>query len=153
MPYPRNLETAKRVEQTVREGGAIPATIAIINHKCCIGLNNEQLNALAQHGFKCAKVSRRDILPVLASGEMGATTVAGTCTPTTSYTLTATVYCPTSAHHPAVCFRQAPTSRSEAHSCSTFRPIAGECVALNAASPVIHLVSFIVIHQTPCYIT
>eukprot|EP00892_Ulva_mutabilis_P010666 jgi/Ulvmu1/7972/UM004_0205.1 len=78
MPYPQNLQTAKRVEHTVREGGAVPATIAIINHKCCIGLDDKQLEALARHGLKCVKVSRRDILPVLTSGEMGATTVAAT---------------------------------------------------------------------------
>ena len=77
MPYPQNLETARRVEQTVRAGGAVPATIAIMNHQCCVGLDESQLKALAQHGLRCTKVSRRDILPVLTSGAMGATTVAG----------------------------------------------------------------------------
>jgi pseudouridine-5'-phosphate glycosidase len=62
----------------VRERGAVPATIAIMNGHVCIGLNDSQLEELARHGQKCTKVSRRDILPVLVSKGIGATTVAAT---------------------------------------------------------------------------
>jgi pseudouridine-5'-phosphate glycosidase len=78
MPYPQNLETANRVEAAVRERGAIPATIALMHGKVYIGLDTSQLQQLASQGPKCIKVSRRDILPVLASGQFGATTVAAT---------------------------------------------------------------------------
>lgn len=62
----------------MRQRGAVPATIAIMSGKVCIGLEDEQLEALARHGQSCTKVSRRDILPMLASKAMGATTVAAT---------------------------------------------------------------------------
>lgn len=78
MPYPQNLETAKRVEAAVQERGAVPATIALMHGKVCIGLDSVQLEQLAKQGLKCEKVSRRDILPVLAAGKFGATTVAAT---------------------------------------------------------------------------
>lgn len=78
MPYPQNLETAKRVEAAVQQRGAVPATIALMHGKVCIGLDSTQLEQLASQGPKCTKVSRRDILPVLASRGFGATTVAAT---------------------------------------------------------------------------
>lgn len=78
MPYPQNLQTAKRVEAAVQERGATPATIALMHGKVCIGLDSTQLEQLASQGPKCTKVSRRDILPVLAAGNFGATTVAAT---------------------------------------------------------------------------
>jgi Uncharacterized enzyme involved in pigment biosynthesis len=78
MPYPRNVETALRVEAAVRESGATPATIAIIGGKLRAGLSGEQIEALGKAGSKVAKVSRRDLPRVVASGLDGATTVAAT---------------------------------------------------------------------------
>jgi len=78
MPYPQNVETALRVEQTVREAGAVPATIAVLGGKLCAGLTADQIEYLGKLGTKAAKASRRD-LPVLVSKKMdGATTVAAT---------------------------------------------------------------------------
>jgi pseudouridine-5'-phosphate glycosidase len=78
MPYPDNVTTARQVEAAVRENGATPATIAIMDGKVCVGLSNDELYRVAKAGQTCTKVSRRDILPVLASGKIGATTVAAT---------------------------------------------------------------------------
>lgn len=79
LPYPQNLETAVSMETAVREGGAIPATIAILRGKIHIGLNFEQIEWLAQEpGTAVRKCSRRDLPIVLARRETGATTVAGT---------------------------------------------------------------------------
>ena len=78
MPYPENVETALRVEKTVRESGAVPATIAVLGGKLCAGLTAGQIEYLGKLGTKAAKTSRRD-LPVLVSKKMdGATTVAAT---------------------------------------------------------------------------
>ena len=77
MPYPENLETAHMLEQTIRDGGAIPATIAVINGKLQIGCDEVMLRALAtEEGV--LKVSRRDLPMALASGKTGATTVSAT---------------------------------------------------------------------------
>lgn len=78
MPYPQNLETARRVEQMVRENGAIPATIAIIRGRLKVGLNDEDLSYLAKEGLNVTKASRRDIPFLVAGGRNGATTVAST---------------------------------------------------------------------------
>lgn len=78
MPYPQNVQTARAVEQVVREHGAVPATIAIIQGKIHIGLNHQQLELLGQSGQDTIKVSRRDLAYVIASGKLGATTVAAT---------------------------------------------------------------------------
>lgn len=59
MPYPQNLQTAQEVEAVVRQHGAVPATIAIISGQCCIGLDAQQLEYIAQQGQKVRKVSRR----------------------------------------------------------------------------------------------
>lgn len=78
MPFPQNMETALRVEQTVRDAGAIPATCAIINGKLVAGLNHDEIELLAREGHKVPKASRRD-LPYLISKRLnGATTVAST---------------------------------------------------------------------------
>ncbi len=78
MPYPQNVETALKVENTVREHGATPATIAVLGGKLCAGLTAGQIEHLGKLGTKAAKASRRD-LPVLVSKELdGATTVAAT---------------------------------------------------------------------------
>jgi pseudouridine-5'-phosphate glycosidase len=78
MPWPHNLETARAVEAVVRAEGAEPATIALLDGRIRIGLDEAQLEHLARAGRSAAKVSRRDLPGVLAAGELGATTVAGT---------------------------------------------------------------------------
>jgi pseudouridine-5'-phosphate glycosidase len=77
LPRPHNLETARKMEAVVREAGATPATIGILDGKMVVGLTNEQITFLAE-AEDVAKVSRADISAVLASGRPGATTVAGT---------------------------------------------------------------------------
>lgn len=77
MPYPQNLETAKQVENIIRERGAIPATIAILKGQLTIGLSEDQLSYLAQ-AKGVVKASRRDLAPIAAAKLDGATTVAGT---------------------------------------------------------------------------
>ena len=77
MPYPQNVETARRVEETVRQGGATPATIAVIAGALHVGLNGSQLDALGQ-AKDVMKLSRADMAACLASGLTGATTVAAT---------------------------------------------------------------------------
>jgi pseudouridylate synthase len=77
MPYPQNVETAREVEQVIRDAGAVPATIAIINGRICIGLSEQQLELLGA-SKDAMKVSRRDLPFVLAQGKLGATTVAAT---------------------------------------------------------------------------
>ncbi|KAK4259320.1 hypothetical protein QN277_005662 [Acacia crassicarpa] len=78
MPYPKNLQTAKEVEAIVRENGAVPATIAILDGTPCIGLSTEELERLATLGNRAQKTARRDIAYVVASGGNGATTVSAT---------------------------------------------------------------------------
>ena len=77
MPYPQNVEMAKKVEDIIRQAGAVPATIAIMDGKIKVGLDPEDLERLASEDH-VAKVSRRDMAKVLASGGLGATTVATT---------------------------------------------------------------------------
>ena len=77
MPYPQNVTTAKEVEQIIRDAGAVPATIAIIDGKICIGLSDQQLELLG-NSPDAMKVSRRDLPYVLSTRRLGATTVAAT---------------------------------------------------------------------------
>jgi pseudouridine-5'-phosphate glycosidase len=77
MPYPQNVQTAREVEQVIRDAGAVPATIAIIDGRICIGLADEQLELLGQ-SKDAIKVSRRDLAYVLSQKKLGATTVAAT---------------------------------------------------------------------------
>ena len=77
MPYPQNLEVAQQVEADVRACGATPATIAVINGTLHIGLDADQLSALAQ-AKNVAKLSRADMAVCIAAGRTGATTVAAT---------------------------------------------------------------------------
>ena len=77
LPRPQNLQTAHRLQEVVREAGATPATIAIIEGKPCVGLNDDQINTLA-NGSDIRKVSTRDISVAVARGLNGATTVAST---------------------------------------------------------------------------
>ncbi len=77
MPYPKNVETALLVEQTIRDNGAIPATIGIIDGEPIIGMSKTQIEEFGKRqGIK--KVSRRDLPIVIAKKEWGATTVAAT---------------------------------------------------------------------------
>ncbi|SIT47210.1 conserved hypothetical protein [Paraburkholderia piptadeniae] len=77
MPYPENVRTAREVEALIRELGAEPATIAVMDGRIRIGLSDDELERLGRSDG-VHKVSRRDLPAVLASGETGATTVAGT---------------------------------------------------------------------------
>ncbi len=77
MPYPLNIQTAMEVETIVRENGAIPATIAILNGKLCVGLNKAQLEMLGNTA-NVWKVSLRDMPYVISKKFPGATTVAAT---------------------------------------------------------------------------
>lgn len=79
MPYPANLETARAVEAIVRQGGALPATVAVIDGECFIGLTDEQLRYFAQLGpSRVSKCSRRDLAGVIARKGCGGTTVSAT---------------------------------------------------------------------------
>jgi len=78
MPYPQNVACAKELEDIVRNAGAVPATIAVLNGVIHVGLNADQLELLGKLGSSCAKVSRRDLPAVLATKKNGATTVSAT---------------------------------------------------------------------------
>lgn len=77
MPFPQNVETARIVEQDVRDSGATPATIAVMNGVLHIGLEADQLDSLGQ-ASNVAKLSRADMAACIAMGGNGATTVAAT---------------------------------------------------------------------------
>ena len=77
MPYPQNVQTAREVEQVIRDAGAVPATIALIDGRICVGLADDQLERLG-NAQDALKVSRRDLAYVLAEKKLGATTVAAT---------------------------------------------------------------------------
>lgn len=77
MPYPENIKTARVVERIVRDNGAIPATIAIINGKLVVGLDEDELELLGR-GKNIVKTSRRDLPFIIAKEMNGATTVAAT---------------------------------------------------------------------------
>jgi pseudouridylate synthase len=76
LPYPANVETAKALEAAIRGEGAVPATIAVLDGRLRVGLDDDDIERLAQPGAR--KVSRRDLPLVLAQGVDGATTVAAT---------------------------------------------------------------------------
>ena len=78
MPYPQNVETALKVEEIVRQNGAVPATIAVINGRLKAGLSEEEITILGKQGLNVTKVSRRDLPVVVANKQNGATTVAAT---------------------------------------------------------------------------
>lgn len=78
MPYPQNVETARAVEDIVRAGGAVPATIAIIGGVLKVGLTAEELDRFGREGRSIAKVSVRDLPFIVAQKLDGATTVAST---------------------------------------------------------------------------
>jgi len=78
MPYPQNVETALKVEEIVSANGATPATIAIINGKFKVGLDQDEIEYLGKSGKKIEKASRRDIPYLISKKIDGATTVAST---------------------------------------------------------------------------
>lgn len=80
MPYPDNIETALLCEAIIREQGAVPATIAIKDHKICIGLSHDDIEDLGnkKRANPVDKLSRKDLGYALAQGRTGATTVAAT---------------------------------------------------------------------------
>ncbi|TMV08622.1 pseudouridine-5'-phosphate glycosidase [Ruegeria sediminis] len=77
MPHPQNVEVARQVEQDIRDAGAVPATMAVIQGRLHVGLEPEQLAALGQ-AQGVAKLSRADMAACMAGGGTGATTVAAT---------------------------------------------------------------------------
>ena len=78
MPYPKNVETALLVEQTIRSNGAVPATIAVIGGRLKAGLSRDEIEYLGKTGRGVAKASRRDLPALVARKADGATTVATT---------------------------------------------------------------------------
>ena len=78
MPYPKNVETALLVEQTIRDNGAVPATIAVIGGRLKAGLSRDEIEYLGKTGRGVAKASRRDLPALVARGADGATTVTTT---------------------------------------------------------------------------
>ncbi len=78
MPYPKNVETALLVEKTVRDAGAVPATLAIIHGRLKVGLSGDELEYFGKKGPQITKASRRDIPYLVANKQDGATTVAAT---------------------------------------------------------------------------
>lgn len=79
MPFPQNLEMARRVEEEIRKGGATPATIAVIEGRIRIGLDDAAMERLAKTPqAQVMKLSRADLAVCVASGRTGATTVAAT---------------------------------------------------------------------------
>jgi pseudouridine-5'-phosphate glycosidase len=78
MPYPQNFEMATRVEAIIRDAGATPATISIMDGQFRVGLELADLDRLARTGTAAAKASRRDVAALLTSGALAGTTVATT---------------------------------------------------------------------------
>lgn len=78
IPYPENVETAKRVCEKVREAGAVPAYISIMNGKIKVGMTDAELDDYGQRRGTMAKASRREIPLILAKGEYGVMTLAAT---------------------------------------------------------------------------
>ena len=78
MPYPQNVETALNVEKIIRENGAVPATIGIIDGRLKAGLSADEIEYLGKKGLDVTKASRRDLAVLVSRGEDGATTVTTT---------------------------------------------------------------------------
>lgn len=78
LPHPDNLETSQAMEQAVRDAGAIPATIAVVDGRIRVGLSEEDRAHLADPDADIAKLSRRDIAACVVAGGTGATTVSAT---------------------------------------------------------------------------
>ncbi len=78
MPFPQNLDTALAVEAAVRKAGAVPATIAIMDSRLCVGVSGDRLEYLAERNDEAIKASRRDVASLLVKGGLAGTTVATT---------------------------------------------------------------------------
>lgn len=78
MPYPENVETALACERIIREVGAVPATIAVLNGELIVGLTEEEIDEIGKKGSRVLKTSRRDLPFVVANKKDGATTVSAT---------------------------------------------------------------------------
>ena len=78
MPYPQNVETALKVEQVIRDNGAVPATIAIIGGRLKAGLSENEIEYFGKKGPEITKASRRDLAAICARREDGACTVTTT---------------------------------------------------------------------------
>lgn len=78
MPYPQNKETALQCQKIIKDLGAHPATIAIINGEMVVGLTDEEIDYLARTGLDVIKTSRRDIPYIVSQKKTGATTVSAT---------------------------------------------------------------------------
>jgi pseudouridine-5'-phosphate glycosidase len=78
MPYPENVNTALEVERIIREKGAIPATIAILEGRLKVGLSKDEIDLLGKIGLEAVKTSRRDLPFIISKKLTGATTVAST---------------------------------------------------------------------------
>ena len=83
LPWPANLDLARDLEATVRENGAVPATVGVFNGRITVGMSDEQITEFARAGdpgqaVDVTKISRRDLATVVALGKHGATTVATT---------------------------------------------------------------------------
>jgi pseudouridine-5'-phosphate glycosidase len=78
MPYPQNLQMAGEVEMIVRESGAVPATVALMDGQIRVGLKDLELQQLAETGMAAAKASRRDVAALLTAKATAGTTVATT---------------------------------------------------------------------------
>lgn len=78
MPYPENVETGLQIEKAVRNAGAVPATIAVMDGKLRVGLSEAELECLGKEGPSIPKLSRRDLPIIVSQKKPGATTVAST---------------------------------------------------------------------------
>lgn len=78
MPYPRNVETALAAEATIRDRGAVPATVVVLDGKLRLGITADELERIGQPGAGAVKVSRRDLAFSVVRGGIGGTTVAAT---------------------------------------------------------------------------
>ncbi len=78
MPYPQNVETALAVEKIIREHGAVPATVGIIDGVGVVGMTEDEIEEFGKRGMSIPKVSRRDLPVIMGKGSWGATTVATT---------------------------------------------------------------------------
>lgn len=78
LPFPTNLDVARRCQEQVRAAGAVPAVVAVIGGRVTAGLSSDALERLAAPGGRVAKAQARDLAPLAASGRDGATTVSAT---------------------------------------------------------------------------
>jgi pseudouridylate synthase len=78
LPWPENLEVGRALEGAVREGGAVPATVAIVAGEACLGLDDATLERVARHGSRFVKAGAADLAPLLVGGADAATTVSAT---------------------------------------------------------------------------